>query len=38
MIGFVPENLCYLVVVSLPADSTQTEAQVNDIFATFRLR
>jgi len=38
MVGFVPENLCYLVVVSLPADSMLTEAQVNDIFATFRLR
>jgi hypothetical protein len=38
MVGFVPENLCYLVVISLPADSMMTEAQVNDIFATFRFR
>ena len=38
MIGLVPERLCYLLVVSVPADSTLTNAQVNGILSTFRLR
>ena len=38
LVGLVPESMCYIVVVSLPADSIQTEAQVYEIFATFRFR
>ncbi len=37
-VGLVPEKLCYLVVVSVPAASTMSDAEVGVILSSFRLR
>ena len=37
-VGFLPQHLCYVVVMSVPPGYPEVEAQVPTVFATFRLR